>query len=90
MILIFCQHPNVLTFFGLTQLEGGASGGKWGTVTELMNIGSLEDILYVLGYLPITLFHASPFSLTSILPLMFSFLFFYYLLENQTTTQVRL
>ena len=79
MIIIFCQHPNVLTFFGLTQLEGGASGGKWGIVTELMNMGSLEDILYVLGYLPITLFHASPFSLTSILPLMFSFLFFYYL-----------
>ena len=78
MIIIFCQHPNVLTFFGLTQLEGGASGGKWGIVTELMNMGSLEDILYVLGYLPFTLFHAFLSSLDiDLLPLMFSFLFFY-------------
>jgi serine/threonine protein kinase len=52
---IVSQHPNVLTFYGLTRLAPGtaglpasASGGGagWGIVTELMNLGSLEDVLY--------------------------------------------
>ena len=54
---IVSQHPNVLTFYGLTRLDRGtgteglpasASGGGagWGIVTELMNLGSLEDVLY--------------------------------------------
>lgn len=45
---IVTQHPNVLTFYGLTQLESTnrSTTARWGIVTEFMNLGSLEDILY--------------------------------------------